>query len=677
MSGTLINPSNYPDLYTYGILSQTGISFSGTTVNYGDWGSAGPITGVVSTTTANSNNPVLVPTATAELGNATSLPGTLFYDILNNGFPSTTISNNITSNITFLGNNTYIPTTSSSSLDFSSVIIYFNAQDNPNAQFFIITDDDITFTNVSFSLQNKASPQNIFWLSTSGSISHTTPSASPTNTIQGNFIADQSITFGNPSQLFIITANLYANASIIFGNNYKVNAKTIPLPVPEPFNTLNYPTLFSFSIVSGNDIAFNNTSVNGGNYGASGTITGLPTTGSGLNDPNNDLSTALLELGNLSSGAGTLVFDLVNNGYGFHTLQQVYTDTSITFKPFINYVADSYSAGVPDGLDFNQTGSNVVTLTFDAENDPNAQFFILSSGYIHFTNSIDMVLTNGAKASNIFWLAEGGNITADKNNTKYGNFISNNGIDFSSSNPITINGNLFHFGPGDSIVFNASGDSILGQGGPVVCYLKGTKILTQRGHVAIENICSTDRIVTKGKIINNDTLAKDNFKLEPIVWLSKFKVKQPSSESFPICIKQNALGPNRPFEDLFVSPNHGILVKGNVVRAKDLVNENTIFQDWSKNSLTYYHLELKNHSAIVANGVLSESYLDMNNRYSFEPRESFEPIRKSETIIVKNKNKNKNKNINAAKLVNFINQAVKTIKCNKKVQKQSNMIKTF
>lgn len=32
----------------------------------------------------------------------------------------------------------------------------------------------------------------------------------------------------------------------------------------------------------------------------------------------------------------------------------------------------------------------------------------------------------------------------------------------------------------------------------------------------------------------------------------------------------------------------------------------------------YYHLECENHNAIIANGVLSESYLNMDNRSVFE-----------------------------------------------------------
>jgi len=50
-----------------------------------------------------------------------------------------------------------------------------------------------------------------------------------------------------------------------------------------------------------------------------------------------------------------------------------------------------------------------------------------------------------------------------------------------------------------------------------------------------------------------------------------------------------------------------------MIEAKDLINDTTIFQDYTKNNLEYYHIELNTHSAIIANGVLSESFLNYNN----------------------------------------------------------------
>ena len=55
-----------------------------------------------------------------------------------------------------------------------------------------------------------------------------------------------------------------------------------------------------------------------------------------------------------------------------------------------------------------------------------------------------------------------------------------------------------------------------------------------------------------------------------------------------------------------------------MVLAKHLVNGKTIYQDNDCDSVEYYHLECENHSAIFANGILAESYLDVNNRDVFD-----------------------------------------------------------
>jgi hypothetical protein len=70
-----------------------------------------------------------------------------------------------------------------------------------------------------------------------------------------------------------------------------------------------------------------------------------------------------------------------------------------------------------------------------------------------------------------------------------------------------------------------------------------------------------------------------------------------------------------------------------MICAKDLVNGTTIFQDSNRMSVEYYHLELKDHFAIIANGVLSESYLDFNTRSIFEDNQQVieEPL--SEPIV--------------------------------------------
>jgi hypothetical protein len=96
-------------------------------------------------------------------------------------------------------------------------------------------------------------------------------------------------------------------------------------------------------------------------------------------------------------------------------------------------------------------------------------------------------------------------------------------------------------------------------------------------------------------------------------------VKYLDSKSRPICIKKDAFGENKPFKDLYVSPGHRLLLNGEMVQVSKIINGISIHQDNECNKVEYYHLECVNHCAIVANGILAESYLDVdNNRCVFE-----------------------------------------------------------
>jgi hypothetical protein len=151
----------------------------------------------------------------------------------------------------------------------------------------------------------------------------------------------------------------------------------------------------------------------------------------------------------------------------------------------------------------------------------------------------------------------------------------------------------------------------------VVCYKKGTLILTKRGYVQIELIKKGHEVVTKGTIYKNGIQHDDVLQLKPVIWINNFKVKYLNSNSRPICITKHAFGKNFPFRDLYVSPKHGIFFNGKMIQAKDFINGTTIYQDTECDSVEYYHLECKEHSLIVANGILAESYLDLKNKYVF------------------------------------------------------------
>jgi hypothetical protein len=168
-----------------------------------------------------------------------------------------------------------------------------------------------------------------------------------------------------------------------------------------------------------------------------------------------------------------------------------------------------------------------------------------------------------------------------------------------------------------------------------VCYAKGTLILTKKGFVPVEDMRKGDVAISAGTIITKKVKrvtkeVKRAVQLSPVRRVIHFTVKDMTSKSRPICITKDALGKNCPFQDLYVSPNHAVLVNGEMVCAKKLVNGGTIYQDTECESATYYHLDCDRHSLLVANGALAESYLDMSEVKEEEKFEhKFVPIKMS------------------------------------------------
>ena len=72
----------------------------------------------------------------------------------------------------------------------------------------------------------------------------------------------------------------------------------------------------------------------------------------------------------------------------------------------------------PDGAAMSVDGN----LTLDARGDPNAIFVFETPSALNTTSGVTVFLTNGAKASNIYWLV-GAGLTFGASSTMYGNFL--------------------------------------------------------------------------------------------------------------------------------------------------------------------------------------------------------------------------------------------------------------
>jgi Hint domain len=146
------------------------------------------------------------------------------------------------------------------------------------------------------------------------------------------------------------------------------------------------------------------------------------------------------------------------------------------------------------------------------------------------------------------------------------------------------------------------------------CFAAGTRILTARGEVAVEDLAQGDEVITH------------EGEEQPIIWIGKREVDitahcRPETVR-PIIIEPDALGDGMPARRLMVSPDHALFLDGVLVPAKELMNWTNIRQDNAASRVTYYHLELSRHDVIFAEGVPAESYLDTGHRGIFDNAEA-------------------------------------------------------
>ena len=141
------------------------------------------------------------------------------------------------------------------------------------------------------------------------------------------------------------------------------------------------------------------------------------------------------------------------------------------------------------------------------------------------------------------------------------------------------------------------------------CFLRGTRIATPTGEVAIEDIQI------------GDILATGNGATRPVKWIGRRTYAGRTAQLFtklqPVRISAGALGAGLPLRDLLVSGEHGMLIDGYLVAAEHLINGDGIVRESGLVEIDYFHLEFASHDLVVAEGCLSESFTDDDNRAVF------------------------------------------------------------
>lgn len=144
-----------------------------------------------------------------------------------------------------------------------------------------------------------------------------------------------------------------------------------------------------------------------------------------------------------------------------------------------------------------------------------------------------------------------------------------------------------------------------------ICFTPGTRLRTEAGEVAIEDLGPGDRLLTRDS------------GPQSVLWSGHRRMSGARlfamPEQRPIRLRRGALGVDRPEDDLIVSPEHRVLVKGRaardlwgepevLVRAADLVGDRLITVDHSLCETWYIHLMLERHEVIWANGLEVETF---------------------------------------------------------------------
>ncbi|MCJ2080523.1 Hint domain-containing protein, partial [Methylobacterium sp. J-090] len=147
-----------------------------------------------------------------------------------------------------------------------------------------------------------------------------------------------------------------------------------------------------------------------------------------------------------------------------------------------------------------------------------------------------------------------------------------------------------------------------------LCFVAGTRILTARGEVAVEDLRVGDSAITASG------------RRRTVTWTGHrhLGTERPMpADQAPVRIRAGAFGHGLPTRDLLLSPGHPVLVgadadgqDGVLVPVMYLVNGTTIARTGAKR-VTYWHVELDAHDILLAEGLPAESFLDIGCRPFF------------------------------------------------------------
>ena len=311
--------------------------------------------------------------------------------------------------------------------------------------------------------------------------------------------------------------------------------------------------------------------------------------GSGLNElwSRNATEFRLTDEADTFDGTGSTRADIVDAGGGNDTLLGGDGDDQLTGGAGDDIFVYTSGDGLDTITDFNAGNTG----TLNDEDSGNNDFIDLSGYYDHiselYADQADDGILNQSNTTDTR-----GNAVDYSNNTQ-----------FDTDSTPNNEGVVFTGATGDETFFTVENTG-------VVCFSKGTLILTPRGEIPIETLAKGDLVVTR-----------DNGP-QPIVWIGARHVTAQeldvNAKLLPIYIDTKVSGGTAP---LVLSPQHGLLLnvdgEETLVRAIHLAR-----MDGGKarvmrgcRGVTYMHMMFEAHQIVFAAGAPTESFFPGPNAF--------------------------------------------------------------
>ncbi|AOW48226.1 Hint domain-containing protein [Acetobacter ascendens] len=372
-----------------------------------------------------------------------------------------------------------------------------------------------------------------------------------------------------------------------------------------------------------------------------------------------------------TSGSYTLypvgwVLGLVSLGGAGATFEGSNVTATLDFAPTIIGAINSYSVTAEDGANvtvdvgstvlglltgstftadggtISLTGANIITAltgtTYNIENGGTLNLGVVQQSEISALSGAGITFGSGG-GTLVVTPASGVEILTFTNIDGFGNagatievpgagYVTNATYDGSDTTittntgiTVVVNGDytpaansLYQTTDGGNLYLSVTAQNSTGTTGVLVCFLPGSMIRTPKGDVAVENLVVGQEVLAFAA--DGQPVARR------ITWAGKAHARtNPSAADdlagYPVRVRANAIADGVPAADLLITPEHCLYLQGRFVPARMLVNGTSIVYDTSFAGYDYYHIETEGHAVIMANGMLTESYLDTGNRGSF------------------------------------------------------------